>query len=1533
MLSTSAVRNKKRPGVVLLVVIAMLALFATVALSFVFYAEAEATASRYANQVHTQAQADIDPELLLSYFLSQLIYDTDNLSSSMRGHSLARNMYGYNPSDYNVTPYNGLGRLRYDMPLNLVQSGGNPTNKKNNIFLINYEKFNTDPLRNPETDGNGNYVGGNVHWTYPDLNNMFLAAVSGDGEVLMPSFFRPWLKVAYNSSSDPWAKYMTLRPHISYHNQFSSPEFAWHDDPDNINNPNPNAHHYLQNLDVKNLEWGYGTRLATGGFANNDSIWMDLGFPVQTAPNGKRYKPLFAPLIVDLDSKINLAVHGNIMEQNQTHFSNLGYGPWEVNLSKVLNADQTGAVPPKEWKKLFVSTATAPSTINKYGADNIPDQKVPDPMQNLQLPVTPTSPPFTPPYYSQVDFGGLRGAKNFATANSPSPIWRFMFLPGDTYRPNAANSRLASYPDYPPNWNNAINNPPDLEIQHHAAGYNPYAPPTSGAKDDKVALVLSHLEALYRYQGTGSPAMTSDLFLNLPNNMQNPPLVPGQYVPFNSKPRWLSTVLSMDMDRPGLMPSINKQASAGFTYQYNPTQSQYPTAAPAGGTPLPLPPSGSATGEFDANLQSNVLTKTFNGNQKLRVLLNRNLTPYPLPGAGNLINTTIGALALQNAVQDRQNMATEILNVLIEVSGVKDPRPITPTPPPTSPDYQAARWLAQLAVNIVDFIDEDDYSTPFNWCATDYVFGTELPQLLLNEIYAQIDNDPSDTTSLKKIPPTATNYLVSFWIELHNPLKNVPSQNHMLPRDHGWVNLNSGGNNSPDKYRILITQNFKDQEPVSGPKMFVPGSIPPMNPTTPPSPPITVSFPSGAVVKPANITAPPPQPYSTVLGADFGLYVVGPSPPTIPAGLPVAVKNTLKNRIPTIVDTTGAGVHVISNLSFQIPAIPSAQIDNQNFGILLQRLANPNLIHQENPLPKSTYNPFITVDYVNNITTRSATAANQPPGYPPLPSLNNGVFYDTAGPVTNTSQVSKWHSIGRKQPYKGSLWVQQKPNPAITTPGQPQHTFYRHNGTGSTLGFADQAPPTLDPHFFWPVHMDRALVNPMELLNVSCCPPWAYTQKFAAANPAPGSPPTPPGPTNTTPGDHRHAWDDPNTLLYRFLELTQVPNFISPEPTVAHATQGNFNFGGRITGKININTIWDSAILDALVDDPTIPFPGFFQKFLTFRSGTVSLNPPGGANPNPPNLLGVPWVTDEIDLTADHLDITTPTGDTTPAGLNMGATPTANQKKLMNIPFKSLNVGNYSATPGTQYPNGLGIQNTILRGSIGNTLFQVPTSSGFFYPIDASNPSGQHYYDKNRIISKIYNNVTTRSNVFAVWLTVGFFEVVDETVSPPKLGAEIGRDVNRNIRHRMFAIVDRTNLLTKDPSVAFNTTLASNSIVNSQTQISSVSLKQTSWNISSSTPGQANVNFNIRPGMNLKINNHTITVLTVDHNTNVITAKMPQNFNAGTAVIGFSHPRPIPPAPGPSNVPGSVYGNPGPQDGAFNVRQNTMVVPYFSIIQ
>ena len=97
--------------------------------------------------------------------------------------------------------------------------------------------------------------------------------------------------------------------------------------------------------DVKNLTGapGYYDALFTHRFCNNDSIWMDLGFPVMMAADGRKFKALFAPLIVDLDNRVNLNVHGNIRGYDGSkgrwlHFSNHGLGPWEVNLGRVLDA-------------------------------------------------------------------------------------------------------------------------------------------------------------------------------------------------------------------------------------------------------------------------------------------------------------------------------------------------------------------------------------------------------------------------------------------------------------------------------------------------------------------------------------------------------------------------------------------------------------------------------------------------------------------------------------------------------------------------------------------------------------------------------------------------------------------------------------------------------------------------------------------------------------------------------------------------------------------------------------------------------------------------------------------------------------------------------------------------------------------------------------------------------------------------------------------------------------------------------------------
>lgn len=105
------------------------------------------------------------------------------------------------------------------------------------------------------------------------------------------------------------------------------------------------------------------------GDGQPDSVWVDLGFPVQRRPDGTLYKPLFAILVVDMDGKLNVNANGNLNQLVQDSQVNLdgpyagnnllvaagnpvapiplpvgeGYGPPEVNL-RVLVDLPTGAV-------------------------------------------------------------------------------------------------------------------------------------------------------------------------------------------------------------------------------------------------------------------------------------------------------------------------------------------------------------------------------------------------------------------------------------------------------------------------------------------------------------------------------------------------------------------------------------------------------------------------------------------------------------------------------------------------------------------------------------------------------------------------------------------------------------------------------------------------------------------------------------------------------------------------------------------------------------------------------------------------------------------------------------------------------------------------------------------------------------------------------------------------------------------------------------------------------------------------------------
>ena len=104
----------------------------------------------------------------------------------------------------------------------------------------------------------------------------------------------------------------------------------------------------------------------------------------------------------------------------------------------------------------------------------------------------------------------------------------------------------------------------------------------------------------------------------------------------------------------------------------------------------------------------------------------------------------------------------------------------------------------------------------------------------------------------------------------------------------------------------------------------------------------------------------------------------------------------------------------------------------------------------------------------------------------------------------------------------------------------------------------------------------------------------------------------------------------------------------------------------------------------------------------------------------------------------------------------------------------------------------LGVNNGLLRKGAGtDALFNYdPVSTQ-----EAHNNSDRNAYFRYDPIQRLGNLVTTRSNVFAVWVTVGYFEVDPTTgdlLTDQPATCELGADSGQITRHRGFFIFDRS---------------------------------------------------------------------------------------------------------------------------------------------
>ena len=90
MLASSRRNHRNRRGIVLVLILGVLALMAVIGVTFAtFSGQSRISARNFAQSVN-QPQRDE----LMDFALAQLISDTADIRSAIRGHSMARDMYG-----------------------------------------------------------------------------------------------------------------------------------------------------------------------------------------------------------------------------------------------------------------------------------------------------------------------------------------------------------------------------------------------------------------------------------------------------------------------------------------------------------------------------------------------------------------------------------------------------------------------------------------------------------------------------------------------------------------------------------------------------------------------------------------------------------------------------------------------------------------------------------------------------------------------------------------------------------------------------------------------------------------------------------------------------------------------------------------------------------------------------------------------------------------------------------------------------------------------------------------------------------------------------------------------------------------------------------------------------------------------------------------------------------------------------------------------------------------------------------------------
>lgn len=390
-----------RKGSVLLVVLGLLLLLMLVGFTFFTFASQEHVAAEYYCDSMKSNYEGIDTDRLMDFALRQLIIGPDESEKQSvlypGTHSLVPNAIGTLSASKGVPkindrrPFNGTGinlisgpngEVDVDQDFDGVADGGQFPKllEINHSQLANNQNYTRADFLNPASGGIP-FPSIDAGYTYPDINNVFLAYIDADAKnnlVITPSFHRPLVLRKPNGTpySDWYAIANTatrvLRPHpdhmivgttykrflsgtaVSYGAQTIQPFFK-----------RDGSNKIICDANGNNVYGEQGAWDNTGGpdyDVDNDGdsllegVLLDLGFPMQTLPDGRKYVVLYSMTVVDADGLINLNQAGNLAAHDPYNTdlvqlikggalglpisrSNLGQSPAEINPWWALYAD------------------------------------------------------------------------------------------------------------------------------------------------------------------------------------------------------------------------------------------------------------------------------------------------------------------------------------------------------------------------------------------------------------------------------------------------------------------------------------------------------------------------------------------------------------------------------------------------------------------------------------------------------------------------------------------------------------------------------------------------------------------------------------------------------------------------------------------------------------------------------------------------------------------------------------------------------------------------------------------------------------------------------------------------------------------------------------------------------------------------------------------------------------------------------------------------------------------------------------------